>query len=161
MTKVLVVYDSLTGNTEQMAKAVGEGVKNAGIEVEIKKVTRVELADLEAADAIILGSPTHFGAMSENMKRLITKSHAIRKKLVDKLGAAFTSSTSVAGGNETTLLSMLQAMLIHGMLVLSDPIEPGYEHYGVASIGKPQHEDLEACRRLGERVAKLAAKRRE
>jgi len=107
MTKVLVVYDSLTGNTEQMAKAVGEGVKNAGIEVEIKKVTRVELADLEAADAIILGSPTHFGAMSENMKRLITKTHAIRKKLVDKLGAAFTSSTSVAGGNETTLLSML------------------------------------------------------
>jgi len=161
MAKVLVVYDSRTGNTEQMATAVAEGAKNAGAEVEIKKATRVGLDDLEAADAIVLGSPTHFGTMSENMKSLISESHTIRKRLVDKLGAAFTSSTSIAGGNETTLLSMLQAMLIHGMLVLGDPIEPGYGHYGVVSIGKPQHEDLAACRRLGERIAKLAAKRRE
>ncbi len=159
MPKVLVVYDSRTGNTEQMAKAVAEGAKNAGAEVETKKATRVELDDLEAADAIILGSPTHFGTMSENMKSLINESHAIRKKLVDKLGAAFTSSASISGGNETTLLSMLQAMLIHGMVVVGDPIKPGHGHYGVACIGKPQDEDLEACRRLGDRVAKLAAKK--
>jgi len=157
MPKVLVVYDSRTGNTEEMAKAIADGAKRVGAGVDSKKVNEVKLDNLETADAIILGSPTHFGTMSENMKRLISESVAIRGKLEDKVGAAFTSSGAISGGNETTLLSMIQAMLIHGMLVIGDPVKAG-GHYGVVCIGKPQVKELEACRDLGERVAKLTAR---
>ncbi|MHC1579363.1 MAG: flavodoxin family protein [Candidatus Alkanophagales archaeon] len=155
--KVLVVYDSRGGNTERMARAVGEGARAAGadVEVEVKSVKEATLSDLEAADAIILGSPTHFGTMSDGMKKFIDESVKIRGKLVDKLGAAFTSSGHPFGGNETTLLSLLQAMLIHGMLVVGDPLETG-GHYGAAAVGTPDEKALEDCRKLGRRVAELA-----
>lgn len=112
---------------------------------------------MEKADGIILGSPTHFGTMSENMKKLINESVKIRGKLEGKVGAAFTSSGAVSGGNETTLLSMLQAMLIHGMIVVGDPIKVG-GHYGAVAIGKPDKEALEACKALGKRVGELTGK---
>lgn len=157
MPKVLVVYDSRTGNTEEMARVVGNGAREVGAEVEVKKVADASLRDLEGADAIILGSPTHFGTMSENMKRLISESVKIRGRLEGKIGAAFTSSGAVSGGNETTLISLLQAMLIHGMVVVGDPIRTG-GYYGVVAIGKPDKEALDACRALGGRVSEIATK---
>lgn len=157
MPKIIIIYDSRTGNTEEMAKAVADGAKEVGAEVEVKKVSDVNLDDLEKADGIILGSPTHFGTMSENMKKLINESVKIRGKLEGKPGAAFTSSGAVSGGNETTLISMLQAMLIHGMIVVGDPIKVG-GHYGAVAIGKPDKKALEACKALGGRVGELAAK---
>ncbi|HEX58675.1 MAG TPA: flavodoxin family protein [Methanomicrobia archaeon] len=153
--KVLIVYDTWGGNTEKMAKAVGEGARAAGADVEVKSVKEATLSDLEAADAIILGSPTHFGTMSDGMKKFINDSVKIRGKLVDKIGAAFTSSGHPFGGNETTLLSLLQAMLIHGMLVVGDPLETG-GHYGAVAVGTPDEKALEDCRKLGKRVAELA-----
>ncbi|HBQ28187.1 flavodoxin [Mesotoga sp. SC_3PWM13N19] len=155
MPKVLIIYDSRTGNTEEMAKAIASGVKEA--KAEVKKVSDVSLKDLEQADAIVLGSPTHFGTMSEEMKKLINNSVKIRGKLENKMGAAFTSSGAISGGNETTLISLLQAMLIHGMIVVGDPIKVG-GHYGVVAIGKPDKEVLEACKALGGRVGELAVK---
>lgn len=157
MPKVLVVYDSRTGNTEKMARAVGDGAKEARAEVEIKKVVDTTLGDLERADAIILGSPTHFGTMSEDMKKLIGESVKIRGRLEGKIGAAFTSSGAVSGGNETTLMSLLQAMLIHGIVVMGDPIRVG-GHYGAVAIGKPDEEALKACKALGSRVSEIATK---
>lgn len=157
MPKVLVVYDSRTGNTEEMARTVGGGAKEVGAEVEVRKVVDTSLGDLEGADAIILGSPTHFGTMSENMKRLISESVKIRGRLEGKMGAAFTSSGAVSGGNETTLISMLQAMLIHGMVVVGDPLKVG-GFYGVVAIGKPNKGALEACKALGGRVSEIATK---
>jgi len=157
MSKVLVVYDSRTGNTEEMARAVTDGAREAGAEAEVKKASDSSLEDLEGADAMVLGSPTHFGTMSENMKKLISESVRVRGRLESKIGAAFTSSGAVSGGNETTLLSMLQAMLIHGMIIVGDPIKVG-GHYGVVAIGKPNKEALEACKALGIRIGELAAK---
>ncbi len=155
--KVLVVYDSRTGNTEEMAKAVESGARNTGTAVRVKKALEATTEDLEWADGIILGSPTHFGTMSENMKKLIGESVKIRGRLEGKIGAAFTSSGGVAGGNETTLISLLQAMLIHGMVVTGDPIEVG-GHYGAVAIGKPGKGALEACQALGSRVGELVAR---
>ena len=157
MVKVLIIYDSKTGNTEEMAKAIAEGIKEAKAEVDVKKAQDTSLEDMEKADALILGSPTHFGTMSEKMKKLISDSVKIRGKLEGKIGAAFTSSHAIAGGNETTLMSLIQAMLIHGMVIVGDPLEVG-GHYGVVAIGKPNAETLTACKALGERVAELAAK---
>jgi NAD(P)H dehydrogenase (quinone) len=155
MTKILVVYDSRTGNTETMALAVGKGVESMGIDVTIKKVDETTPSDLLAADGIIMGSPTYFGQMSAKLKGLIDQSVAVHKKLGGKVGGAFTSSGGVTSGAETTLLSILQAMLIHGMVVEG---RADATHYGVAARGAPGKLELAECEALGKRVADLAMK---
>jgi NAD(P)H dehydrogenase (quinone) len=107
MLKVLVVYDSKTGNTKKMALAVAEGAKVSDVEVAIKKAEQTSVDDLFAADAIIMGSPTYFGQMSAKIKALIDESIKVHKKLSGKIGAAFTSSGGTASGAETTLLSIV------------------------------------------------------
>ena len=150
MLKALVVYDSRTGNTERMAKAIGEGIREAGLEIEIKRVGDTSLGDLVAADAIVLGSPTQFCTMSDRMKGLIDKSIKIYPdKLQNKVGAAFTSSGGIAGGNETTLLSLIQAMLMHRMVII------GHQSgsFGQVAIGIPDENCLKECRKFGNRIA--------
>ncbi len=105
MSKVLVVYHSRSGNTARMAAAVAEGAKSVGAEVAIKKVEEATLEDLTSADGVVFGAPTYFGTLSGEMKSFIDKSVRIRGKLESKVGAAFTSSGSLSGGNETTLIS--------------------------------------------------------
>ncbi len=157
MKKVLIVYDSQTGNTEKMAIAVSEGVKQGGVNVEVNRTNECSLDDLIGADGIILGSPTHFGTMSDRMKELIDKTDKIRGKLENKIGATFTSSHSISGGNETTLISLIQAMLIHGMIVVGDPIEAA-GHYGAVAVDAPDKNALNVCRKLGRRVGGLVKK---
>jgi NAD(P)H dehydrogenase (quinone) len=156
LVKVLVVYDSKTGHTEKMALAVAKGAEQAGgVEVTVKKVEQTSPDDLLGADAIIMGSPTYFGQMSAKLKALIDESIKVHKKLGGKVGAAFTSSGGTASGAETTLLSILQAMLIHGMVVSGNAAG---RHYGVAVSGAPKAQDLESCEELGRKVATLAKK---
>lgn len=158
MAKILIVYDSKTGNTEKMALAVAEGARQVdGAEVVVKRVDQTSLDDLMTADGIIMGSPTYFGQMSAKLKALIDESVKIHGKLEDKVGAAFTSSGGTATGAETTLLSILGAMLIHGMIVQGRADD---KHYGAAAVGKPDKEALEYCRELGKRTASLVAKLR-
>ncbi len=157
MPKVLIIYDSRTGNTEKMAKSIAVGVKASRVEAEIRKVDEVTLTELKNLDGLIVGSPTYFGSMTGKMKDFFDKSVKIRGALEDKVGAAFTSSGSISGGNETTLLSIIQAMLIHGMLVAGDPLETG-GHYGTVAVGKPDRESLKLCKKLGTRVARLVKK---
>lgn len=157
MAKVLVVYHSRTGNTAKMAEAVAAGAKSSGAEVSIKRVSDVSLDDLKKADGIIIGSPTYYGQMAAEIKQLFDSSSDVRGQLENKVGAAFTSSASTEGGNQTTLISIIQAMLIHAMIVAGDPMESG-GHYGAIAVGEPGKNALEACRQLGLRVAKLAKK---
>jgi NAD(P)H dehydrogenase (quinone) len=153
MTKVLIVYDSQTGHTEKMAHSVAEGVKQVqGIDTEMKKVDKASLDDLVAADAIIMGSPTYYGQMSAKLKAFIDSSEKIHGKLDGKVGAAFTSAGGTASGAETTLLSILQTMLVHGMIIQG---RPDNKHYGAASVEAPDAKDAEYCRALGKRVATL------
>ena len=156
MAKVLIVYDSRTGNTEKMAHAVAEGTKQIkDIEVIVKKVDQTKLEDLLNADGIIIGSPTYYGQMSGKIKTFIDDSVKIHGKLAGKVGAAFTSSGGAASGAETTLISILGAMLVHGMIVQG---RADHKHYGAAAVEKPSEEDAEMCRMLGERTAKLTLK---
>jgi len=154
--KILVVFDSRSGNTEKMAWAVADGVKQVqDIDVEVKKVDQTSLDDLMNTDGIIMGSPTYYGQMSAKLKDLIDKSTEIHGKLEGKVGAAFTSSGGTATGAETTLLSILQAMLIHGMIIQG---RSSNKHYGAAVVGAPKQDDLELCRELGKRTASLVMK---
>jgi len=156
MAKILIVYDSKTGNTEKMAYAVAEGARQVnGIEVIVKKVDQTSLDDLLAADGIIMGSPTYYGQMSARLKALIDESVKIHGQLEGKVGAAFTSSGGTATGAETTLLSILDAMLIHGMIVQGRPDD---KHYGAAAVESPDKEALKYCRELGKRTATLVKK---
>jgi len=153
MTKVLVVYDSRTGNTEKMAVAVAEGARQiSGVEVIVKKADETSVKDLVEVDGIIIGSPTYYGQMSAKIKKLIDESVKIHGKLEGKVGAAFTSSGGTATGAETTLLSILQAMLVHGMIIQGRAND---KHYGAAAAGSPNKKELEYCRELGKRTAFL------
>jgi len=152
----LVVYDSKTGNTEKMAFAVAEGARQvSGVDVTVKKTKKTTIEDLLSADGIIIGSPTYYGQMSAKLKALIDKSVKIHGKLEGKVGAAFTSSGGTASGAETTLLSILQVMLIHGMIIQGRPND---KHYGAASVESPNKEELKLCRELGKRTASLVVK---
>ncbi len=153
--QVLVIYDSKTGHTEKMAKAVAKGAENVGAEVKLKRVEDVKLQDFVDADGIILGSPTYFGQMSSKLKHIIDDSVQLHTQLTGKVGAAFTNSGGTATGAETTLLSIIQAMLIHGMIVQGNAED---QHYGVAAQSTPKPSDLKACKELGARVAVLIQK---
>jgi NAD(P)H dehydrogenase (quinone) len=156
MPKILVVYDSKSGNTETMALAVAKGAEKAGdLEVTVKRAEQTTNSDLLAADGIIMGSPTYFGQMSAKLKALIDESIQVHKQLTGKVGGAFTSSGGTASGGETTLLSIVQAMLIHGMIVQGRADD---KHYGVAVTGAPKKKDLAECEKLGERVGSLVLK---
>ena len=159
MRKVLIVYDSETGNTEKMALAVAEGVKQIkSVQVTLKKVEQASLDDLCGADGIIIGSPTYYGQMSGKLKTFIDSSEKIHGKLEGKVGAAFTSSGGTATGAETTLLSILETMLVHGMIVQGRPDD---KHFGAAAVGAPHAKEIEYCKELGKRVANLVLKLEE
>jgi NAD(P)H dehydrogenase (quinone) len=157
MVKVLVVYSSSGGNTERLARAVTDGAKKVeNVDVILKRARDVENSDLLDSQALIVGSPVYFGSMSSEVKEMFDRSVSIRGSLEGKVGGAFTTSGHPTGGKETTLLSILQAMLIHGMIIVGDPISVG-GHYGVGTSGAPDEETLSAGEALGERVAKIAA----
>mgnify|MGYP006280484759 CR=1 FL=1 len=155
MAKILVSYYSRSGNTEEMAEFVAEGARDADGKVELKKVQNVSVDELLTYDAIIIGSPTYYGDMSAEVKDLIDRSFEHHGGLNGKVGGAFSSAANVGGGNETTVLSVLHAMLIHGMIV---PGTPEGDHYGPTSVGGPDENVADECRKLGRRVAELADK---
>jgi NAD(P)H dehydrogenase (quinone) len=159
MAKVLVVYYSETGNTEKMALAVADGVKQVkNVEVTVKKVEQASLDDLCYADGIIMGSPAYYGQMSGKLKDFIDGSVKIHGKLEGKVGAAFTSSGGTATGAETTLLSILETMLVHGMIIQGRSDD---KHFGAAAVGAPHAKEIEYCKELGRRVAHLVLKLKE
>ena len=156
MPKVLIIYDSRTGNTEKAAMKVADGAREVeGIQCTIRKVDEAQLEDMIEADGIIIGSPTYYGCMSDKTKALLDRSVEIHGELEGRVGAAFTSSGGTATGAETTILSILKAFLIHGMIVKGD--HEG-QHYGLAVVGDPDMEEEKLCKRFGTRVAELVTR---
>ncbi|MBL7151857.1 MAG: NAD(P)H-dependent oxidoreductase [Candidatus Omnitrophica bacterium] len=155
MAKALVIYYSESGNTKKMAEQVVEGIKKEGVEVLLKEVKDTAPDDLLKFDTIVIGSPTYYGTMSAEIKKLFDESVKFHGKLEGKVGAAFSSSANIGGGNETTILDILSAMLIHGMIIRGD--SQG-DHYGPVAIGAPDARAVKQCVRLGSRVAQLTKK---
>ncbi len=91
--------------------------------------------------------------MACELKALFDKSVKFHGKLEGKVGAAFASANNIGGGNETTIMEILHVLLIHGMIIQGIPRG---DHYGPVSIGAPDERSSKQCRRLGERVARLA-----
>ena len=84
----------------------------------VKSTSEVTKDDFVESDGIIAGSPVYFGVMAAEMKEVFDKFVGIRKKMGDKIGAAFATSGNSSGGKETTIFSIIQAMMIYGMIIV-------------------------------------------
>ena len=164
--RVLVVYHTLTGHTRTLAEAVAEGARRVpGAEVTLVSVDDVVNEELEACDALLIGSPTYWGSISTPVKQFIDGQ---RPFMGDKVGGAFATGGSDGGGKELTVLALLTAMLNNGMIVAG----PHYEEDGIrfggfgvaATTGSDDpgldEAELSRARLLGERVATVAKRYR-
>jgi NAD(P)H dehydrogenase (quinone) len=152
MGKILVTYHTRGGSTKAMAEAVADGVRDDGADVVVTPASEVKVADLVGFDGIVAGSPTYYGQMAAELKKLFDESVKFHGRLEGKVGGAFSSSANIGGGNETTVRSILDAMLVHGMIIQG---AAHGDHYGPVSIGKPDARATEQCKALGKRVAGL------
>jgi len=196
MAKVLVLYYSSYGHIELMAEAVAAGAREAGAAVDIRRVPELvppELAaksgykldqaaplasvvELESYDAIVIGTGTRYGRMTSQMANFLDQTGGLwaRGALNGKVGAAFTSTASQHGGQETTLMAIVTNLLHFGMTVVG--LDYGFQGqlaldkvvggapYGATTIAgsdgsrQPGEEELDGARYLGRRVALTAAK---
>ena len=158
--RLLVVYDSQTGNVEAMARAVAEGARDAGATARASRVDEVQVDEIPTYDAFAFGSPTHCGTMTAKMNEFFNqRMMEYWGKLKYRVAAAFTSSGGLSGGNEMTLLSLTSAIMNFGMITFGIPdyVAPGVTlHYGAIALGKPDSDSLKACRLLGRRLVEHA-----
>jgi len=156
--QVLVLYFSKGGNTRKLAEAIAKGVEQVdGISAVLKKTDEVTDKDFLDAKGIIAGSPVYFGVMAAELKKVFDQFVGVRKKMEGKVGAAFATSGDVTGGKETTMLSIIHALLIYGMVVVGDPMS-ATGHYGTACVGAPDSKAEDNAAKLGRRVAELVKK---
>jgi len=188
---ILVLYYSRHGATSEMARQIARGVEMAGLEARLRTVPAVSteceavapvipdagalyatLEDLKNCAGLALGSPTRFGNMAAPMKYFLdgTSSLWLTGELVGKPAGVFTSTSSLHGGQESTLLSMLLPLLHHGMLVLGLPYSENalLETRGGGTPYGPSHHagadgkrlldehEIALCRALGQRLARTA-----
>jgi NAD(P)H dehydrogenase (quinone) len=196
VSKILVLYYSSYGHIETMAEAMAEGARAQGAIVDIRRVPETvpediarsahfkldqaapiaNIADLEDYDAIILGTGTRFGRVSSQLAAFLDQAGGLwaRGALNGKIGAAFASSATQHGGQETTLFSIITNLLHFGMTIVGLP----YSHQGQMSVDEivggapygattvaggdgsrsPTAIDLAGARHQGELVAQLANK---
>jgi NAD(P)H dehydrogenase (quinone) len=156
--QILILYFSKGGNTIKLAEAIAKGVQEVeGVRAVLKKTDDVTKEDFVASDGVIAGSPVYFGLMAADLKRVFDEFVGVRKKMEGKVGAAFATSGDPSGGKETTMISIIQALLIYGMVVVGDPIS-ATGHYGTACVGAPDSKSEQNGMKLGRRVAELAKK---
>ncbi len=194
-TKVLVLYYSLKGQTAALARHAARGVESAGAEAVIRTVPKVSAAteatepaipeqgppyasldDLERCDGLLLGSPTRFGNMAAPLKYFLdgTSGLWLNGSLTDKPAGVFTSTSSLHGGQESTLLTMVLPLIHHGMLWTGIPYaesavrdtRTGGGPYGASHLATSWNESLSdhekaLAQALGKRVAILAQRLRE
>ena len=190
MTRILILYYSRHGATLEMANLIARGVESvAGAEAILRTVPDIspicektaeripvqgavyaELNDLKTCDGLALGSPTHFGNMASPLKYFLDQTTPLwlSGSLTGKPAAVFTSSNSLHGGQESTLLSMMLPLLHHGMMIMGLPYSEealrettaggtpyGASHWSLNQQGLTDSEKI-LCRALGARLAKTA-----
>lgn len=189
---VLVLYYSHHGATRAMAQQVARGVEQVkGIEARLRTVPKVSTVaeatepdipaegdvyctdeDLKRCAGLALGSPTRFGNMAAPLKYFWdgTASHWLNGDLIDKPATVFTSTSSMHGGQETTLISMMLPLMHHGMVISGIPYSEAGLHktqsggtpYGASHTAGAQsdravsEEEAQLCRAQGKRLARLA-----
>lgn len=163
MGKVLVLYDTASGNTRKMAEHVAEGAEIvSGTEVRLKSVEDATAEDILWCDGIAVGSPTNMGTLSWRMKRWWDEvGDSIWGKVDGKIGCAFSTSGGWGGGAELTCMAILTVLMNFGFLVFGVTDYVGKQftlHYGAVLAGEPRTEnEIASCQRLGQRLAQWVA----
>ena len=156
MAKMLISYYSRTSHTQHMAEMIAQGARQVpGVTADVKSLKEVQPKDLLGYDAIVLGSPTYYGSMAGELKKFIDETVVFHGKLSGRIGGAFTSAANIGGGNETTILDILNAMLIHGMIVRGTHVG---DHYGPVAIGDVDDRSSKQCVSYGRMLAELTIK---
>jgi NAD(P)H dehydrogenase (quinone) len=156
--QILILYFSKGGNTKKLAEKIAQGVEEVeGVKALLKSTSEVTKDEFLDSDGVIAGSPVYFGVMAAELKKIFDEFIGVRKKMEGKVGAAFATSGDLTGGKETTMMSIIQVMLIYGMIIVGDPMS-ATGHYGVACVGVPDEKTGENAIKLGRRVAELAKK---
>jgi NAD(P)H dehydrogenase (quinone) len=197
MAKVLVLYHSTYGHIEAMAEAVAEGARSVeGVTADLRRVPELvpdELArqsgykmdqaapvatvdELENYDAIIIGAGTRFGTAASQMRNFLDQTGGVwfQGKLIGKIGGVFTATATQHGGQETTLIGLIQTLLHHGLIVVGLPYSfqgqmnmdeiVGGSPYGATTITKgdgsrmPSQIELDGARFQGRHIAEIAKK---
>ena len=181
---ILIPYYSSTGSTETLARYIARGVVAEGLEAKVRRIpplgrevssngpVAVERSDVMGCSGLIIGSPTRFGHMASAVQTFWDQTADIwySGQLIDKPGAVFTSSQSMHGGQESTLLGMMMPLIHHGMLIVGVPYsvealshtQSGGGPYGASSVvGGANNNELDSdekaiCHALGSRVARIA-----
>ncbi len=160
---VLIVYQSKTGHTRQMADAVAAGARQIdSVRVRVVAVEKASERDIREAQAIVLGCPVYNGTVPPVTQRFINRWPFEGQPLKDKIGAAFVSAGGISAGQESTMLQLLRSMLIFNMIIVGG--EEWTTAFGAAAVteeppftgDKVAPSFLEKGRRLGLRVARLA-----
>ena len=152
---VLILYYSKGGNTRKLAEAIAEGAGQVnGVKAVLRQTRDVTKDDFVAADGLIIGSPVYFGTMAAQLKQVLDDFVGVRRKMENKIGAVFTTAGDASGGKETTMMSIIQAMLIYGMIIVGDPMS-ATGHYGTSCVGAPDAATLENGGKLGRRVSEI------
>jgi NAD(P)H dehydrogenase (quinone) len=155
--QVLVLYFSKGGNTAKLADNIARGVEAGGAEAVVKNTAEVTKDDFLNAAGVIAGSPVYFGIMAAELKKIFDDFVSTRRKMENKVGAAFATGGHHTGGKETTMMSIIQCMMIYGMIIVGDPMDAS-GHYGVACVGSPDDTAASDGFKLGKRVAEVCAK---
>ncbi|MFC1523856.1 flavodoxin family protein [Thermodesulfobacteriota bacterium] len=155
--QVLILYHSKGGNTRKLAEAIASGVTETGATPIIRNTLEVTKDDFLDSAGVIAGSPVYFGVMAAELKKVFDDFVATRRKMENKVGAAFATGGHHTGGKETTIFSILQCMLIYGMIIVGDPMDAS-GHYGVGCVGSPDQTAVQDGFKLGKRVADLCMK---
>jgi len=153
--QILILYFSKGGNTKKLAEGIAKGVEEVeGVKALLKHTGEVTKDDFLDSNGVIAGSPVYFGIMAAELKKIFDEFIGVRKRMEGKVGAVFATSGDPSGGKETTMMSIIQALLIYGMIVVGDPMS-ATGHYGVACAGAPDERTRENGIKLGRRVAEL------
>ena len=138
-----------------MAEIIASAMNEAGLNTDCKAVEQISADQLTGYDAIVVGSPTYYGHMAGPVKQLFDETVSQHGRLDGKVGGAFSCSANLAGGNETTIIGIIEVLLVSGMIVQGDPQG---DHYGPVAIGTPDQRAEQQCRRRGKRIAELTLK---
>ena len=155
--KILVLYFSKGGNTAKLADNIARGVEAGGAEAVIKNTADVTKDDFLDSAGVIAGSPVYFGIMAADLKRIFDEFVSTRRKMENKVGAAFATGGHHTGGKETTMMSIIQCMMIYGMIIVGDPMDAS-GHYGVGCVGAPDDTAADDGFKLGKRVAEVCVR---
>lgn len=156
MVRILVVYFSRSGNTKALAEAIAHGAQAvANCHVTLISVEDMQAKDMLAYDGVFIGSPVYYGTMAWQIKKLLDDSVAFHGKMMGKVGGAFATSANPAGGNETTVLDITNALLIHGMIVQGSA---SGDHYGPVSVSMPDQRAIHLGENFGRMWAELTVR---